>query len=189
MDAIEFLTEQHRETESLFEQFEEAGDLARRGEIAEEIIQDLELHTTLEEAVFYPAVRDSIPEMQAELLEDFEEHHAVELLLKELGGMNPSDERFDAKVTVVKTQVQHHIQEEENDLFPRVRSEFGSDQLNQLGQQLQQRAQALKSGVDPGEMTKAELYERAQELDVEGRSKMQKEELAEAVVEAVVEQE
>lgn len=90
--------------------------------------------------------------------------------------MDPAHERFPAKVSVVKEQVQHHIEEEEGELFPRVREELDQERLSELGQQLQLRAQ--------GEMhTQEELRERAAELDIEGRSKMSKEELVEAIEE------
>ncbi len=176
MDPLEFLSEQHRETESLFEDFQQTEDSSRQREIVGQIIEDLRLHMTLEEEIFYPTVGDAIPALKQQLLEDFEEHHAAQLLLRELGDMDPDHERFPAKVSVVKEQVQHHIEEEESELFPRVRDEFDQERLNELGQRLQLRAQ--------GEMhTQDELRERAAELDIEGRSKMSKEELVEAIEE------
>lgn len=176
MDPIELLTEQHRETESLFEDFQQTDDSSRQREIVDEIIEDLQLHMALEEEIFYPAVGEAIPELKQQLLEDFEEHHAAQLLLEELGDMAPDHERFSAKVSVVKEQVTQHIEEEEGELFPRVRDELDQDRLTELGQQLQQRAQ--------GEVhSQQELRERARELDIEGRSKMSKEELVEAIEE------
>ncbi len=176
MDPIDFLTEQHRETESLFEDFQQTEDSSRRGDIVDEIIEDLQLHMALEEEIFYPAVGDSIPDLKQQLLEDFEEHHAAQLLLRELENMDVDHERFPAKVSVVKEQVQHHIEEEESELFPRVRDELDQDRLNELGQQLQQRAQGESH-------SQQELRERARELDIEGRSQMSKEELIEAIEE------
>ncbi|MDP8961756.1 MAG: hemerythrin domain-containing protein [Actinomycetota bacterium] len=176
MDAIDFLTEQHRETESLFEDFLQTDDSSRRREIVDEIIEDLQLHTALEEEIFYPALGDAIPELKPELLEDFEEHHAVQLLLKELADMGPDHERFAAKVSVVKEHMQHHVEDEESELFPRVRDELDQDRLNELGRQLQQRAQRESHSQE-------ELRERARELDIEGRSKMSKEELVEEIEE------
>lgn len=175
VDAIEFLTDQHRETEELFEQFEQSDDAQKRGELAKEIIQDLKLHTKLEEEIFYPAVRDAIGEMEDEVKEGLEEHHAVELLLKELESMDPGHDRFEAKMTVVKEQVEHHVEEEEESLFPEARKELGEERLEELGKQLQLMAKKEK-------MSKEELYEKARELDIEGRSTMSDEELLEAVI-------
>lgn len=176
MDPIELLSEQHRETESLFEDFQQTDDSSRRREIVGEIIEDLRLHMTLEEEIFYPAVGDAIPELKQQLLEDFEEHHAAQLLLQELEEMDPDHERFPAKVSVVKEQVQHHIEEEESELFPQVRDGFDQERLIELGQRLQKRAQVEMHTLE-------ELRERAAELDIEGRSKMSKEELVEAIEE------
>ncbi len=176
MDAIEFLTHQHHQTEELFEQYQAASDASQRRKLAEEIVEDLEQHTTLEETVFYPTVRERIPDLEKEILEDLEEHHAVELLLKEVAEGDPTDERFDAKISVIQEQVEHHVEEEEQDLFPRVRDALGDDALRELGRRMQQ--QAERGGEEP---TKDELYEEAQELGVEGRSKMDKDELAQAV--------
>lgn len=176
MDAIEFLTDQHRETEDLFEQFEQSDDKRKRGEIAKEIIQDLKLHTQLEEEIFYPAVRDALSQMEDEIKEDLEEHHAVDLLLQELESMDPGDDRFAAKMTVVKEQVEHHVEEEEESLFPSASQEMGEERLQELGKQLQLMAKKEK-------MSSEELYEKAKELDIEGRSNMSNEELLEAVME------
>ncbi len=179
MDAIELLTSQHRETQDLFEQFGSAGDDDRKQEIAQEIIQDLMLHTTLEEEFFYPAIREKAPQLESQILEDYEEHHAVELLLQELQKLDPSHERFEAKVAVVRDNVEEHIEEEENELFPQVRDAFEEQALADLGEQMQQAAKQQKLQ----RLTKAELYERAQGLEVAGRSQMSKEQLVEAVQE------
>lgn len=105
-----------------------------------------------------------------------EQHRETESLLEELGHMDPDHERFPAKVSVVQEQVQHHIEEEESELFPRVRDELDQDRLTELGRQLQQRAQGESH-------SQQELRERARELDIEGRSRMSKEELIEAIEE------
>ncbi|MDP9021650.1 MAG: hemerythrin domain-containing protein [Actinomycetota bacterium] len=178
MDAIEFLTQQHRQVEQLFDQYEQASGTGQRQELANEIVEDLKLHTTLEERFFYPTVRERIPDLEDQLLEDLEEHHAVELLLQEVTDADPSDERFDAKISVIQEQVQHHVQEEEQELFPQVRDGLGDDALQELGDRMRQAAE--RGGQEP---TKDDLYQEAQDLDIEGRSKMDKDELAEAVEE------
>ncbi|MBW3577313.1 MAG: hypothetical protein KY462_06160 [Actinobacteria bacterium] len=84
-------------------------------------------------------------------VEDFEEHHAVELLLQEVTDADPSDERFDAKISVIQEQVQHHVQEEEQELFPQVRDGLGDDALQELGDQMRQAAE--RGGQKPTRTT------------------------------------
>lgn len=182
MDAIELLEQQHRETETLFDRFEAAGSDEQKAEIATEVIADLRVHTTIEEEIFYPALREADEDLEDDVLEGYEEHHAVELLMDELDGMSPDDERFEAKFTVVKEFVLHHVEEEENDMFPQAREALGEDRLRELGEQMQARADELRAGSE--DATKEELYERAKELDIEGRSQMSKRELARALQQA-----
>lgn len=182
MDAIELLTQQHRETETLFDRFDAAGSDEEKAEIATRTIADLQVHTTIEEELFYPALREADEELEDDVLEGYEEHHAVELLLDELDGMSPDHERFEAKFTVVKEFVLHHVEEEEDEMFPQAREALGDDRLRELGQQMQARADELRAAAD--DVTKEELYDRARELDIEGRSQMSKRELARALQQA-----
>lgn len=178
MDAIELLEGQHRQVDELFERFEEADDGERR-RIVGDVIRQLRIHTSIEEEIFYPAIRDRIASRDDDLLEAYEEHHAVELLTDELDGMSPDDERFKAKATVVKELVQHHVEEEEEELFPEVRETLSQDELAELGDRLEARYQELAAAAD--DVTKDELYERAKEIGIEGRSSMSKRQLADAV--------
>lgn len=178
MDATELLEGQHRQVDALFERFEAADDDERR-RIVGDIIRELRMHTTIEEEIFYPAIRDRISRLEDDLLEAYEEHHAVELLIDELDGMSPGDERFEAKATVVKELVQHHVEEEEDELFPEVRETLSPEELTELGDRLAARYQDLAAAED--DPSKEELYERAKELKIEGRSTMSKRQLAEAI--------
>lgn len=182
MDAIELLKKQHRETEALFDRFEAADGDDQKAEIARQVIADLRVHTTIEEEIFYPALREADDELEDDVLEGYEEHHAVELLMDELDGMSPDDERFDAKFTVIKEFVLHHVEEEEDEMFPQAREALGAERLRELGEEMQVRADELRVAGD--DVTKEELYERAKELDIEGRSQMSKRELARALQQA-----
>jgi hemerythrin superfamily protein len=181
VDAIQLLTQQHREVETLFERFEEADGQQAQLEIAQTVIMELRLHTTIEEEIFYPEIRAQGGELEEHVLEDLEEHHVVETLLDELEGMKPSHERFEAKVTVLSELVLHHVEEEEQDQFPLVREALGDARLDELGTQMLQRYEELKSDTATDGVTKEELYQQAQEKDIEGRSGMSKRELAEAL--------
>ncbi len=86
--------------------------------------------------MFYPAVREAVSDARGLVLESLEEHHIVKWVLSELEGMEPGDERFEAKVTVLIENVRHHVKEEEGDLFPKVRKALGRKALAEIGEQL-----------------------------------------------------
>src|SRR4051794_29469341 len=102
MDAITLLKNDHREVERLFKRFERAGDraLATKREIADRVVEGLSRHAAIEEQLFYPVARSTVPDSDDIVLESLEEHHVVKWLLSELDGMDPAEERFDAKMTV-----------------------------------------------------------------------------------------
>lgn len=145
VDAITLLKQDHREIARLFARFERAGDGSFRAKqrLVEEIITALSVHAGIEELVFYPALRREITRIDDDVLEAIEEHHVVKLLLHELEGTAPADERFDAKVTVMMENVRHHVKEEERALFPKVRARLGRARLFEIGDELR----AAKSAV------------------------------------------
>ena len=131
-DAIALLTDDHREVEELFVRFEKtgAGARKRRGELVERITQALSVHAFIEEEILYPAIRRSVADAGDDVLEALEEHHLVKLTLAELETMDPSHERYGAKVTVLIENVRHHVAEEEGELFPR--SETRSTEISSV---------------------------------------------------------
>ncbi len=135
MDAITMLKADHREVEKLFKRFEKAGDRAykEKRDVVDRIIEALSVHAAVEEQLFYPVTRETVPETDDVVLESIEEHHVVKWLLQELEGMDPRDERFDAKVTVLIENVRHHVEEEEQEYFPQVREALGRNDLTDLG--------------------------------------------------------
>ncbi|MFI7048539.1 hemerythrin domain-containing protein [Streptosporangium sandarakinum] len=139
MDAIVLLKDDHKTVEKLFKEFEQAGGTAykKKQEIVEKISKELCEHAYIEEAIFYPEARAEAPDTSDHVLESVEEHHVVAWLLSELKGMDPKDERFDAKVTVLIENVRHHIKEEEEDWFPQVREALGRNRLQELGERME----------------------------------------------------
>ena len=135
MDAITLLKNDHKTVEALFKRFEKAGDnaLAEKRAVVDQIIEELAIHAAIEEQLFYPVTRATVPETEAIVLESLEEHHIVKWVLSELDSMDPQDERFDAKVTVLIENVRHHVKEEEQEYFPKVRDELGRNALDDLG--------------------------------------------------------
>jgi hemerythrin superfamily protein len=135
-DAITSLRDDHKRVEKLFKEFEklqkaEASADKRRG-VVDEIVRELSVHAAVEEQVFYPAVRKSVQEADDVVLEGLEEHHIVKWTLSELDGMTGEEERYDAKVTVLIESVRHHVEEEEGEMFPKVREELGRKALVEL---------------------------------------------------------
>lgn len=144
MDPIKLLTKQHREVEALFKKIEKTEDADRRKALLERIKQSLELHTTLEEEHFYPAVRGLETKKAEEMiLEAYEEHHVVKLVLAELPEVDPEDERFEAKMTVLKELIEHHVEEEEDEMF-KMAKKLDEDDLEAIGDRMA--AEAARQG-------------------------------------------
>jgi hemerythrin-like domain-containing protein len=138
MDAITMLRDDHKTVEKLFKQFEKAEEKPKEArKVADQVIEELSVHAAIEEQVFYPAVRKEMPDAEDDILEAFEEHHVVKWLLSELDGMSPDHERFRAKMTVLIENVRHHVEEEEQTLFPEVRKEIKRKRLVELGEEMQ----------------------------------------------------
>jgi hemerythrin superfamily protein len=135
MDAITLLKEDHRTVEKLFKRFEKAGENAHaeQREVVGRIIHELSVHAAIEEMLFYPVTRATVPDIEDVVLESLEEHHIVKWVLDELEHLDPTDERYRAKVTVLIENVRHHVEEEESDYFPKVREQLGRNALNDLG--------------------------------------------------------
>jgi hemerythrin superfamily protein len=157
-DAIVLLKNDHKEVRKLFKAFQAAGDddTDRKGAIVKDIIEALTVHTYLENEVMYPEVRKLLPDLEDDVLESYEEHHVADVLCAELHTMKPDDERFDAKTTVLIENVTHHVEEEEQDWFPKVREGLGRKQLQELGARMQElREKAPRSPAQPSALKKA----------------------------------
>jgi len=148
-DAVALIKADHRTVEKLFREFEEAGDRAYKTKqrLVAEIIKELEVHATIEEETYYPAVEAKAKKDGKELIaEAVEEHHVVKILLGELSAMSAEDEAFDAKVTVLMENVRHHVEEEEEELLPQSEKILSSDELIRLGEEMAARKEQLGAG-------------------------------------------
>jgi hemerythrin superfamily protein len=140
MNAITLLKQDHQNVDALFKRFEQLTDsdsADEKRQIVDKLIEQLSVHAAVEEQLFYPAVREISAELTDTVLEGLEEHHVVKWTLSELEKMSPTDERFTAKVRVLIESVRHHVEEEENDIFPKVREALTVEQLNDLGEALE----------------------------------------------------
>jgi hemerythrin superfamily protein len=157
-DAIVVLRDDHKQIKRLFREFEQAGERATKtkGSIVAKIIEALTVHTYLENEVMYPEVRNLMPELEDDVLESYEEHHVADVLCVELSMLSPDHERFEAKTTVLIENVEQHIEEEEQDWFPKVREGLGRKQLQRIGEQmLELRKNAPTTPRQPSALKKA----------------------------------
>ena len=142
-NAVELLRNDHYALKALFREFDAAEEPEEKARIVRQSLDELDVHASVEEKVFYPAVRQDSPDAADKLDEALEEHHAARLLMHELRGMSPGDERFDAKFRVLTEMVKHHVKEEEAEMFARART--GKLDLNALGKRLQAAKTSLAS--------------------------------------------
>jgi hemerythrin superfamily protein len=151
MNAIELLKKDHQTVKSLFESFEKAKeqkDVEGKKSLFESIKRELEAHTRAEEEIFYPAFDQTAGQEDDDdkelVLEAGEEHQQVKVLLADLSDMEADDETFDAKMKVMKDNVEHHVEEEEGEMFPHARKQLSDDELEQLGQRMDALKQRLQ---------------------------------------------
>lgn len=136
-DAIALLEADHRRFEDLLKQGEDTTERAVKGrtELLKTLSEELNLHELVEEKILYPALKSN-PEARDIVLEGYQEHHIADVLTRELHGLSPQDERWGAKFKVLKESLEHHIKEEENDMFRKARGIFSSEDLLRLGAEM-----------------------------------------------------
>jgi hemerythrin-like domain-containing protein len=157
-DAIVILKQDHVEIRRLFREFERAGSGAQatRGKLVDKMLELLTVHTYIENEGMYPRVRELLPDLEDDVLESYEEHHVADVLCMELSTLSPEDERFTAKTTVLIENVRHHMEEEEDEWFPKVRESLGRKRLQQLGAELLElKERAPRRPSQPGAVKKA----------------------------------
>jgi hemerythrin superfamily protein len=142
MNAIEMLESQHREIEELFEQIGDAKKASIKEDLFSEIADKLAIHAAIEEHVFYPSVKAKRTEDI--LLESLEEHLAIKRVLADLMQIDGEDATFDAKIKVLREEVEHHVGEEEGDLFPKVVKLLSEDELEAIGDQMEAEQEDLE---------------------------------------------
>lgn len=146
MDAIKLLTEDHKNVKNMFKEFENLSDRSKvsKKKIADQICQALILHTQIENEIFYPAARAATKDDDM-LDEALVEHDAAKKLIEEITNMDPGDDLYDAKLKVLSEQIDHHVKEEEGEMFPAVRK---SDlDLDALGEKITHRKQQLEKKI------------------------------------------
>ncbi len=140
MDAIAMLKADHDKVKKLLSELETTTErgIKTREELFATIKGELTIHEVIEEEIFYPALK-SHPKAKDIVLEGYEEHHVVDLLMAELESLDVSDETWGAKSLVMKENIEHHIEEEEGEMFKQARQVFDRQELEDLGARMEQR--------------------------------------------------
>ena len=146
MKATRLLKEDHSKVKALFREYESTGENAHKQKqgIVEEVFRELEVHTQIEEEIFYPAVKAKIGDEGEELVaESLQEHHVVDVLMGEMRQLEPDNPEYEAKFTVLMENVEHHAEEEEKEMFPGAEKKLGAE-LDALGERMQRRKDELQ---------------------------------------------
>ena len=186
MDALSLLTADHNRVRGLFARFqaaEEEQDTAQMAVLAQKIITELEVHATIEEEIFYPVVKEAGEELKDVVDEGVEEHHVADTLMAEVKTLTPEDDAWAAKMKVLIESVEHHAEEEEQEMFPQTRKAFDKATLEDLGMRLEARKAELgaPTAADKEHLSTEELKQLAKEQELPGRSSMDREELVATV--------
>ena len=141
--ATQMIRQDHKKVEGLFNKFEQTQGADAKRRLAENAMAELEVHAALEEEIFYPAVEREVENAASMISEAREEHQTVKQMIAELKGMEETDEEFESQFSELVENVQHHVEEEENEMLPKV--EESSLDLNSIGDQMSKRREALQS--------------------------------------------
>ena len=148
MNAFQLLKEDHKKVSGLFEQIEPTTERAEksRTELFAKLKEELDIHARIEETIFYPSIKRAA-ETRDIVLEGFEEHHVIKMLLKELEAIPVDTEQWTAKFKVLQENVEHHVEEEEGEMFQKARDVLSEEQINQLGVQLEEMKKQLQQQI------------------------------------------
>ena len=146
MDALSLLKEDHEKVKKLLTDLDSTTErgVKTRTELFAKVKQELQVHEAIEEEIFYPALKEH-PKAKEIVLEAYEEHNVVDMVMAEIEGVAFDDERWGAKLTVMKENIEHHIEEEEGEMFKQARQVFERKELEELGDRMESRKQALMS--------------------------------------------
>jgi hemerythrin-like domain-containing protein len=145
MNAFQLLKEDHQKVSGIFQQLEPTTERAEktRTELFARLKGELDVHAKIEETIFYPAIKQAA-ETREIVLEGFEEHHVIKMLLKELEAVPVDTEQWTAKLKVLQENVEHHVEEEEGEMFQKARQVLTEEQINRLGAQMEEEKKRLQ---------------------------------------------
>ncbi len=140
MDVFELLKQDHQKVSGIFQRIEATADASQRQQLFGQLKQELDLHAQVEETILYPALKQAA-QTRSLTMEAYEEHQEVKDLLAEIEQTPPDDEEWTALVTELKESVEHHVDEEEGEMFPQAREVLGQQTLAEVGARMMQEKQ------------------------------------------------
>ncbi len=143
MDAIKLLKDDHQELRGFFQSYKASDSDGEKHKIFEQIKQKLEVHTHIEEEVFYPEISKK-KGLEDITKEGIEEHHVADVLVREISKLTRGSEKFEPKMDVLIESTEHHLQEEEGEMFPKVEDKFTNSELEELGSQMEQERKSFQ---------------------------------------------
>jgi iron-sulfur cluster repair protein YtfE (RIC family) len=144
MNAIELLKEDHDRVDKLFQKVKATED-GEHGKLFDKIKEELEIHTHIEETIFYPVlIKEGDEELKSITLEGIEEHRQAKMFLRELASLKEDSEKFEPKLKVLMEDIEHHVQEEEGEMFPMIKEQFDSARLDELGTEMETEKKSFK---------------------------------------------
>ncbi|HEY7915082.1 MAG TPA: hemerythrin domain-containing protein [Blastocatellia bacterium] len=148
MNAFELLKQDHEKVSGIFEKLEPTTEraLKTRQELFEKLRNELEIHTKIEETIFYPVLKEAA-ETRDITMEAFEEHNVVKSLLEEMSAISVDSEEWTAKLTVLKENVEHHVEEEEGEMFKSARQVLSKEQIEELGARMEAQKKRLSASA------------------------------------------
>ena len=183
-DVVDVIKDQHRRIDRLLEQAqEEDADVAS---LVRQVADLLIPHSEAEEDFVYPTIRQKASDAGSDVKDGVAEHHHIEDMLRTLLEQEPGDPGYDGMLAALTGELRHHVEEEEQELLPLLQEKASGDELAAMGERFERATSGgssgrTDSGSGDGELTRDQLYEKAKEQDVPGRSSMTKEELKDAV--------
>ena len=149
MNALQLLKDDHKKVSHLFGKVKASDSDSEKLELFKQIKQELEVHTHIEETIFYPKLREE-EKLKDIVLEGIEEHHQAKMFLREISNLSNDSEKLEPKLKVLMEDIEHHVQEEEGEMFPKVEKVFDESQLEELGKKLEQEKQNYKKTHSAG---------------------------------------
>jgi hypothetical protein len=143
MNALDLLKKDHETVKDILERLEDCDEMHEREELFHKLREELQDHETIEEEIFYPTLKQ-IAKAKEVVLEGYEEHQVVDYILEDMSGLPVDDDSWMAKLAVARENIEHHIKEEESEMFKHARKAFDSDELDELGARLHDRKVELQ---------------------------------------------
>jgi hemerythrin superfamily protein len=143
MNAIELLKDDHNKVRRLFQKVKASGSDNEKKDLFKQIKEELDVHTHIEEKIFYPTVREK-EGLEDIVKEGIQEHHQADVFIKEIVNLSGDSDVFEPKLKVLMEGVEHHAQEEEAEMFPKVEDKFSESDLEELGEKLEKEKQNFK---------------------------------------------